>query len=71
MKVKYKDFILEAHKEKCLGGWNTIYYSAVRDSDGWFLDDGFSDSDDILKTIINGEKITVDDYYENPNNYES
>lgn len=70
MKTKYKGFEIDIRREQALGGWDNIYYSVMRESDGWFLCDSFSTGEDKLKDFANDLKNVVDDYLENPNDYE-
>jgi hypothetical protein len=71
MKIdNYKGFEIEVTREKCLGGWYMLYYYILRKSDGWFLADGFWDSDDTVKEGIKSCKSIIEDYLENPEDYE-
>lgn len=70
MKTTYKGFEIEAKREQALGGWTNIYYTVMRESDGWFLCDSFSESEDKIKDFIKDLKNTVDDYLQNPELYE-
>ncbi len=69
MVVKYRDFEIEAEREQSLGGWSCIYYTVIH-KDGWFLEDSFYESGDKIRDFVNDLKLLVDDYYENPNDYE-
>lgn len=70
MKSHYKGFELEAHREKCLGGWSMLYYSAVRESDGWEIISSFMDSSDTVREIIKDLKQSIDDYLLHPEDWE-
>lgn len=70
MKITYKGFEIDVRREQALGGWDNIYYSVMRKSDGWFLCDDFSTGKDKLKDFANDLKNVVDDYLENPSDYE-
>lgn len=41
MKAIYRGIEIEAKREKCLGGWAEVYWSAYRVSDGYGVADGF------------------------------
>lgn len=69
MKVKYKGFEIEAKREKALGGWEQVYYSIVRLSDGWEMTCGFSDDEDTLETHIKCLKKDVDCFLEHPSDF--
>jgi hypothetical protein len=66
----YKGFELDAHREKCLAGYDTTYLYAERIEDGWFLVDTFEDSEDSMEIQIESLKNTVDDYLKNPESYD-
>ena len=67
MKIVYKGCEIEATKEKCLGGWDMIFFSVF--DDGFEVTSGFSESSDSVRDFINGLKVIVDDYIENPEEY--
>jgi hypothetical protein len=69
MKVNYRGFEIEAERKKSLGGWDNIYYTMIQNDSGWYLADGFSESEDKIRDFITDLKLLVDDYYENPSNY--
>ena len=68
MKGKYKGCEINVTKEKCLGGWNMIYYSIY--DDGFEVTSGFSDSEDKVRDFYNDMKEIVDDYRLHPEEYE-
>ena len=70
MKTHYRGFTLEAKREECLAGYDLVYEYGVRESDGWILIDTCCDDLDTLATHIRTMKKQVDDYYENPEEYE-
>ena len=41
MKAIYRGVKIEARRERCLGGWDQVYWSAYRQSDGYGVADGF------------------------------
>jgi hypothetical protein len=65
MKINYKNFEIDVHRDKCLAGYNLVYYSVFRNSDGWELTSGFYDTADTVRDIIKDMKSLVDDYVEN------
>lgn len=71
MEIEYRGFKIIVNREKAMGGWSSIYYSIVRISDEWFMDDGFSVEDSTpLKDFADGLKTRVNEYYEHPELYE-
>lgn len=69
MKKQYRGFELEAFRDKSLSGAEMIFYSIFRD-DGWELDSGSSYADETLREFMGGLEVAVDDYYENPEDFE-
>jgi hypothetical protein len=72
MKANYRGFEIESKKEKCLGGWSEVYWSAYRISDGYELACGFGDGTvremfSCMKTIVDR---FIDEYEENVEEYE-
>lgn len=70
MKRRYRGFIIEANKEKSLGGWKQIYYTITNNDETLTIADSFYEGEDKLSNFINYLKNVVDDYYEDPTNYE-
>jgi hypothetical protein len=68
MKIKYKTCEIEVKREKCLGGWDMLFYS-IMDGD-YEVTSGFSDTKDKVKDFANDLKNVVDEYRENPELYE-
>lgn len=66
MKTRYRGFTIDVRREKCLGGWEMIYYTVMRDSDGWFFQDNFCDTEDTIQTMTRAMKYQIDDYLDNP-----
>ena len=67
MKTTYKGCEIEVTKERCLGGWDMLFYSVF--DDGLEITSGFSESSDTVKDFIKGLKNIVDNYRENPEEY--
>lgn len=70
MKVKYKGFEIEAKREKSMGGWDNLYYTVMKIDDGWFMHDGFTTGEDKIRDFVGYLKENVDEYYENPSDFE-
>jgi hypothetical protein len=67
----YKGYTLEVNREKCMAGYNLLYYNITRDSDGYMPVDSFEDSNekvrDKLKQLIqriNNEHLEDDPWCE-------
>lgn len=70
IKTNYKGFELSLERNQALGGWENLYYYAMREEDGWFLVDEFTEGEDSLETMLSILKATVDDYILHPKDYE-
>ena len=70
MKIQYKGFTIEVKREEALGGWEHLYFYVMRNSDYWFLEDSFTTGDDEVEDFIQYLKEMVDDFLENPEDYE-
>ncbi len=71
MKVDYKGFELEVNREKCLAGYSLLYCTAYRKSDGYELICYSEDSAETVREKLRDLKTSVDDYIENPDDWES
>jgi hypothetical protein len=69
IQTTYKGFKLEVSREPSLTGDLMIFYSAFRQNDQWCLDDGCSEQTS-LRSVMTDLKLTVDEYLENPENFE-
>lgn len=68
MKTTYKGCEIEVTRDKCLGGENMLFFSIF--DDGFEVTSGFSETSDTVRDFINDLKEVVDDYRENPEEYE-
>jgi hypothetical protein len=68
MKVTYRGCEIEVTREKCLGGWDVVYFSVF--DDGFEVTSGFSESSDTVREFIKDMKKIVDDYREHPEDYD-
>lgn len=66
----YKGFEIDVSREPSLGGDILLYYSIFRESDGWCLEDSFSSGEDNVLSFTNYLKAHVDDYIQNPGDYD-
>lgn len=58
--IKYKGYTIEAYREKCMGGWPTLYYSIIRDEDGFECVSDFEDSKEKVRDKIKQLKSRID-----------
>lgn len=68
MKGKYKGCDIEVTRDKCLGGWDMLFYSIF--DDGFEVTSGFSDSSDKVRDFYSDMKEVVDDYKLHPEEYD-
>ena len=67
MKTYYRNFELEAHREKCMAGYSLLYFTICDQYDlEWNC--GFQDSSEHVREIIKDLKQWVDEFYENIDN---
>ena len=71
MTKSYKGYTLEVYRDKCLGGWDQLYFSIMRDSDGFECVSNFEESNEKvndkmkqLKHRVDGEEKEVDPWGE-------
>lgn len=69
MKITYKGCEIEVTRDKCMGGWDILFYSVF--DDGFEVTSGFSESSDTVREFIKDLKNLVDDYKEHPEDYEN
>jgi hypothetical protein len=67
MKVAYKGHEIDVTREKCLGGWSTLYYAIFRESDGYECMSGFEDSAETVASMVKTLKQTVDEEIKSDN----
>lgn len=60
MNVSYKGHKLTVTKEKSLGGYNLLYYSIFRESDGYECMSGFENTVDTVRTLVKAFKERID-----------
>lgn len=60
MAVEYKGHELKAWREDCLGGWELLYFTVQRNSDGYECVCSFEDSTETLADKIDQLKQRVD-----------
>lgn len=68
MKINYKGCEIEVKREKCLAGYDLIYYNIF--DDGFEVTSGFSEGEDKVRDFANDLKNIVDDYREHPQDYD-
>jgi hypothetical protein len=69
MKFDYKGFEIDVERRKSVAGDTLLYYSAFRKGDLYELESGFSETGEVDEWADNLKNM-VDDYLENPQNYD-
>lgn len=64
MTVIHRGFELKAEREEALGGWENLYFSAYRTSDGWCFIEDFTTGEDAPEVYIEIMKARVDAAFE-------
>jgi hypothetical protein len=68
--LKYRGFTITAKREQSLDGEELTYYDIFRDEDGWEMESNFTSGTEDPITLCNTLKGHVDDYIENPEDYD-
>lgn len=66
MKVNYRGFEIDAHREKCMAGYPLLYFYVMRKSDGFFVEDAFTEGSDTVRDYIGYMKDRVDGFIADP-----
>ena len=67
MKTIYKGCEIEVTRDRCLGGWDMLFFSVF--DDGLEVTSGFSESSETVREFIKGLKEVVDNYRDHPEDY--
>lgn len=60
MKIDYKGHRIEVTRDKCLAGYELLYYTIMRLSDYHFIADSFSEQDVTVREFAEQLKVRVD-----------
>jgi hypothetical protein len=60
MKAHHRGYEINVTREKCLGGWSMLYYSILRESDGWVVVESFEDSGHTVRELVRYMKERID-----------
>ena len=69
MKLEYRECEIKCFKDKAMSGETMMFYS-IFTKDGFEISSGFTSDKSNSSCYANGLKEIVDDYYENPSEYE-
>ena len=60
MQTIYRGHEINLSRERCMGGWDMLYYSIYRQSDGYECASGFTEDESPLRTYMKYMKERVD-----------
>lgn len=55
----YRGHKIEVRREECLAGYDLIYFTIIRDSDGYLCEDSFTESDETVSEVMQVMKIRI------------
>lgn len=61
MIVHYRDHTIDVRRERCLGGWDRLYFSVYRDADGYCCVEDGTDGEDTIPYFVKLMKAHIDD----------
>lgn len=70
MKILYRGFEIDTHREKCMAGYPLLYFYIMREVDGFFLEDCYTEGSDPCRFTISELKKRVDTYIVHPSEEE-
>lgn len=60
MKSRHRGYEIDVHRGECLGGWSLLYYSVIRESDGYIAVESFEDSAETVRDMVKNMKARID-----------
>ena len=66
MKVLYRGFEIDCHREKCMAGYQLLYFTVYRKPDGYELICDYTSGDDNVRDYVGYMKNRVDGFIEDP-----
>src|SRR5271157_22847 len=70
MRILYRGFEIDAHREKCMAGYPLLYFTVYRVVDGWCLEESYTEGSDTVREYIGYMKKRVDAYIAHPSEEE-
>jgi hypothetical protein len=61
VKLSYCGHEIEVRRERCLAGYDLTYFSIVRESDGFVVEDSFTEGEDAVSEMMEHLIRRVDD----------
>ena len=52
MRLSYRGHEIEVQRERCLAGYDLTYFSIVRKSDGFVIEDSFTEGEDSVPEMV-------------------
>lgn len=66
MKVLYRGFEIDCHREKCMAGYQLLYFTVYRKSDGFELICDYTSGEDSVRDYVGYMKGRVDGFIADP-----
>lgn len=60
MKATYRGYEITVKRERCLGGWELLYFTIIRISDGYICEDSFTEDTSPVRTYLKYMRERVD-----------
>ena len=60
MRVSYKGHEITVTRERCMGGWDLLYYSIYREADGYECECGFTEDETPIREYVGYMKERID-----------
>lgn len=67
MKATHRGYRIEVKRERCLGGWEMLYYTITRIRDRWICLEDFEDSAETEEAKVEQLKARIDAELAEPN----
>lgn len=66
MRVLYRGFEIDCHREKCMAGYPLLYFTVYRKSDGYELVCNYTEGSDTVRDYVKYMKDRVDGFIKDP-----
>lgn len=60
MQVKHRGHTITVYRERCMGGWDMLYYSVFRDADRYECVSSFTEDESPVRTYVRYMKERID-----------
>jgi hypothetical protein len=56
----HRGYEIDVHRDRCLGGWTLLYYTVIRQEDGYIAVESFEDSAETVRDMVRHMKDRID-----------